>query len=142
MKNFIKKLLLFIIIICLLGALGFFGYLSFVDIQASVAKEYLIERYGFDKRELTAIKSTEYVYEDITNCETLWLKKCSDDKTLHYKHIFKLKDGTEISVTEDIERNFIDNYDGTVINYNRKEEQKEQGTENTLEDPTIKEESN
>lgn len=119
MKNilgFLKKIILFVIIICLLIALSYFGKMAFMDIQASVAKEYLVARYGLDSKELTAIKSTEYVYEDIANCETLWLKKCSDDKNLHYIHVFKLKDGTEIEVTEYVDRTFIDNYNGKVVN--------------------------
>ncbi len=116
MKNFIKRSILFVIIVLLLGAFGVLGYYAFVDIRAEVAKDYLIERYGFDKKDLFVTKSTEYVYEDITNCETLWFKKCSDDEKLHYEHTFKLKDGTIIKVKEDIDRNFTDDYNGKVVN--------------------------
>ena len=137
MKNFIKRFILFIIIIALLGALCFVGYFAYTDIKASVAKKYLIERYDIKEKEITAIKSTDYVYEDINNCETLWLKKCTDDKTLHYKYTFKLKDGTEIHVTEDIDRNFIDDYNGKVVNYNRKDEIQEE--ENKPEENTEQE---
>ncbi len=122
MKNFIKRSILFIIIIVLLIAVLYVGYLAYTDIKASNAKDYLIERYGFDKKEIKATKSTEFVYEDIANCETLWLKKCSSDKNLHYKHTFKLKDGTEIHVTETVDRDFDDDYNGQVIKYNRKSE--------------------
>ena len=128
MKNFIKRSILFIIIIILVIAFVVIGYFASTDIQASVAKKYLIERYGFDEKEIMATKSTEYVYEDINNCETLWFKKCTDDKTLHYKHTFKLKDGTEIHVTEDINRNFIDDYNGKVVKYNRKDEIQQEET--------------
>ena len=92
-----------------------------------------MERYGFNKKELLATKSTEYVYEDIANCETLWIKKCTDDKTLHFKHTFKLNDGTEIHVTEDIDRNFIDDYNGEVKKYNRQDEIQAQEAEKNKE---------
>ncbi len=133
MKNFIKKLILTIILVALLITFGVVGYYAYTDIKASVAKEYLMERYGFDKKEILATKSTEYVYEDIANCETLWIKKCTDDKTLHYKHTFKLKDGTEIHVTEDIDRNFIDDYKGEVKKYNRQDEIQAQEAEKSKE---------
>ncbi len=135
MKNFIKRSILFIIIIILVIAFVVIGYFASTDIQASVAKKYLIERYGFDEKEIMATKSTEYVYEDINNCETLWFKKCTDDKTLHYKHTFKLKDGTEIHVTEDINRNFIDDYNGKVVKYNRKDEIQQEETKTEEEQP-------
>ena len=135
MKNFIKRSILFIIIIILVIAFVVIGYFASTDIQASVAKKYLIERYGFDEKEIMATKSTEYVYEDINNCETLWFKKCTDDKTLHYKHTFKLKDGTEIHVTEDINRNFIDDYNGKVVKYNRKDEIQQEETQTEEEQP-------
>lgn len=142
MKNFIKRFALLIIIVALLIALAIVGYLAFTDIKASNAKEYLIERYGLDKKEITATKSIEYVYDDINNCETLWLKKCTSDKTLHFKHTFKLKDGTEIHVTEDIDRNFTDDYDGKVINYNRKEEKEAEQNNNQSEEQTNEKEKN
>lgn len=133
MKNFIKKSILSIILVALLITFCVVGYYAYTDIKASVAKEYLMERYGFNKKELLATKSTEYVYEDIANCETLWIKKCTDDKTLHFKHTFKLNDGTEIHVTEDIDRNFIDDYNGEVKKYNRQDEIQAQEAEKNKE---------
>lgn len=124
MKNFIKKFILFLIIIFLLVAFVIFGYLAYVDIKSTNAKDYLNEKYGLVKKDLLTIKSVEYVYEDIANCESLWFKKCTNEKELTYEHTFKLKDGTKIVVKEYENHVFQDNYDGDVIN------QDEQNKEN------------
>ena len=124
MKNFIKKFILFLIIIFLLVAFVIFGYLAYVDIKSTNAKDYLNEKYGLVKKDLLTIKSVEYVYEDIANCESLWFKKCTNEKELTYEHTFKLKDGTKIVVKEYEDHVFQDNYNGDVIN------QDEQNKEN------------
>ncbi len=116
MKKFIKNLILFIILVALIGAFGVFGYLSYVDMNASNARDYLMEKYKFEKKELLAIKSVEYVYQDIANCETLWLKKCTDDETLANKYTFKIKNSDrEIVVTEDTDGNFTDDYEDVKV---------------------------
>ena len=122
MKNFVKRTILLVIIVILLFAFVIFGKMAYTDVKSSAAKDYLMERYGFTKKEISASKVVEYVYEDISNCETLWFKKCTNDKNLHYIHTFKLQDGTVINVTEDVNHNFTDDYKGTVVKYNRKDE--------------------
>ena len=117
MKKFIKNLILFIILIVLIGAFGVFGYLAYVDINASNARDYLMEKYEFEKKELFPIKSVEYVYKDIANCETLWFKKCTDDENLANKYTFKIKNSDrEIIVTEDVDGNFTDDYENSKEN--------------------------
>ena len=55
-------------------------------------------------------------YEDITDCSSLWFKKCTSNENLLYEYTFKTKDGDKIIVTEDINGTFNDNHkkDATI----------------------------
>ena len=61
---------------------------TYHDVMASAAKNYLIDKYEFSSFEVIAYKSTIFVDEDISNCNNLWFKKCTDDKTLQAKYYF------------------------------------------------------
>lgn len=110
----IKKLIFFIIIVILVACLGIGAYLTYVDSHSNEAKNYLLDKYELDKKEWIATKYTEYVYDDITDCNSLWLKKCTSEKELHYKYIFKNKKNESIIVSEDINGNFSDDYNGKL----------------------------
>jgi hypothetical protein len=109
MKN-IKRVLFWLIILVVVGIIGILCYVAYIDINCSEAKNYLIDTYDFKKEELQAKKYTEYVYEDIADCNTLWVKKCTDNKNLSYTYEFETKDGKKIIVSEDKDGNFIDDY--------------------------------
>jgi hypothetical protein len=109
MKN-IKRVLFWLIILVVVGIIGILCYVAYIDINCSEAKNYLIDTYDFKKEELHAKKYTEYVYEDIADCNTLWVKKCTDNKNLSYTYEFETKDGKKIIVSEDKDGNFIDDY--------------------------------
>lgn len=129
--KFIKKIILLIIIIALLGGLGFALYMFYNDARSTDAKEYLLEKYGLESNEVIVKKFTEYVYEDITNCSTLWFKECSSDKDALYKFEMQLKDKTTFEVTQDVNKNFTDTYGGEVTEeWKQKEEQKKEQEEN------------
>jgi len=134
--KFIKKIILLIIILALIGGLGVALYMFYNDARSTDAKEYLQEKYGLESNEIIVKKFTEYVYEDITNCSTLWFKECSSDKNALYKFEMQLKDKTTFEVTQDVNKNFTDTYDGEVTEeWKQQEEQKriesEQETENS-----------
>ena len=121
MKN-IKKILFSLLMISSVVLIIVLGCISYVDIQSLEAKEYLIDNYDFKKNELRATKFTEYVYEDITDCNSLWLKKCTSDENLMYKYTFKTKDGKKIIVSEDKDGNLTDNYGKKLPNASEIEE--------------------
>ena len=109
LKN-VKKFVFFVVIVALLGVFALLGCVAYVDINASEAKEYLMEKYDFKNSELMATKYTEYVYEDIADCSSLWLKKCTKNENLAFKYTFKTNNGKKIIVKEDKDGNFEDNY--------------------------------
>lgn len=110
----LKKLIFFIIIVILVACLGIGAYLTYVDSNANKARDYLLDKYEMDKKEWIATEYTEYVYDDISDCNSLWLKKCTSDKNLHFKYIFRNKKYEKIVVTEDIDGNFTDDYNGKL----------------------------
>ncbi len=110
MSKVIKKILITIIVLALIVVMIIIGYAAYVDIHASEAKEYLIEKYNFKNADLLAKKYTEYVYEDITDCKSLWFKKCTSESDLLYEYLFELNDGTEIIVSEYEDGTLVDNY--------------------------------
>lgn len=127
MKN-LKKVLFGLLMLVVVALVIVLGCVAYVDIQCSEAKDYLVETYDLDKSDLQAAKYTEYVYEDIADCSSLWLKQCTDDENLLYKYTFKMKDGTEIVVSEDKEGNLTDDYG--------KKTTSEDGVENKIDDAT------
>ena len=110
MKN-LKKVLFGLLILAAIALIIVLGCMTYVDIQSSEAKDYLVETYDFNKSDLHITKYTEYVYEDITDCSSLWFKKCTDDENLLYKYTFKTTDGEIIEVIEDKDGNLTDDYE-------------------------------
>ncbi len=96
----IKSILSLVVTIVILGGIGFAVYLVYLDSNTSAARKYLAERYGIEEKELKPKKYIKYVYEDITDCETEWFKKCTDNEDLEFAYVFEYKDET-ITVSED-----------------------------------------
>ncbi|HAB67621.1 MAG TPA: hypothetical protein DCE23_09675 [Firmicutes bacterium] len=119
-KN-IKRLVIGFIALILIGIVAIAIYFSYVDANNSKAKTYLIERYGLDEKKLKPKKYIQYIYEDVTNCDQEWIKKCTDDENLQFQYIFDY-DGTVIVVSEDKKASLTDDYDGEVINDNKDED--------------------
>ena len=117
MKN-LKKVLFGLLIFAAIALIIVLGCMAYVDIQSSEAKDYLVETYDFNKSDLHITKYTEYVYEDITDCSSLWFKKCTDDENLLYKYTFKTTDGEIIEVIEDKDGNLTDDYESPTPNPN------------------------
>lgn len=113
-SKLIKKLIFTIVILIFLALLAVGGYMTYVDSNSTKARQYLLDKYEIDDKDWLAFKYTEYVYEDIANCNTLWLKKCTDDKSLAFKYTFINKNKDKINVYEDIDGNYTDDYDGTL----------------------------
>lgn len=104
LKQIIIGLIGFLLVLVVLVAC----YFMYLDSNTSNAKAYLVKRYGINEKELKPKKYVRYVYEDIADCDNLWFKKCTSDKSLAYQYIFKYKD-TEIIVSEDDKTNLTDN---------------------------------
>jgi Tfp pilus assembly protein PilE len=116
MKKLVRSIIIIVVVGALLALLVFAGYYAYNEVRAAKAKEYLEKRYNINTSEWITTKATEYVYEDITNCNTLWLKKCTDDKNLHFEFVFtNIKTKEKITVSADKDNNFSDDYDGKVI---------------------------
>lgn len=110
MKNILKKLFRFVILVVLIGLFLAFGWISFSEIQATRAKEYLIKKYDFTDWNVFAITSREYVYEEDVDCSTQWIKKCTDDKELYKRFTFITTEGETFKVTEYKNGEFSDTY--------------------------------
>lgn len=127
----IKKLIFFIIIVALVGVFAIGAYLTYVDSNSSKAKSYLLEKYEINEKEWIAIEYTEYVYEDIADCESLWLKKCSNNEELLYTYKFINKNKDTIIVSEDKKGNYTDDYKGKIREDYKVEENAEENNTNT-----------
>lgn len=115
MKN-LKRVLFWLLMAVVCVLIVILCCVAYVEIQSSEAEEYLVDTYDFKKGELKAKKYTEYVYEDIADCNSLWLKKCTDDENLMYTYTFETKDGKKITVSEDKDGNLTDDYGTKVKN--------------------------
>ncbi len=96
-----KRLIVAAIGLALLGVIGIACYMVYVDSNCQKAKNYLIKRYDLEEKKLKSKKYIQYVYEDVTNCDQEWIKKCTDDENLSYQYIFEYKDDVTIVVSED-----------------------------------------
>lgn len=114
MIKFIKKCVFFVIIVVLICFLALAGYLTYVNANSTRAKNYLLEKYEIKEKEWYAIKYTEYVYEDIADCNSLWLKKCTSEESLLYKYTFINKKKEKIIVSEDNNMNYTVEYEGST----------------------------
>lgn len=108
----IKRLLLLPIILALICVLIYFGYYAYLDSNAHSAKKYLIDKYGFTEKELRTTEYVQYVFEDISDCNNLWLKECTDVEELAYRYVFETKDGTVVIVLQDKNDDYTDDYSG------------------------------
>ena len=50
-------------------------------------------------------------FKDVANCDSLWLKECTDDEDLVSKLVIKTKAGKEIEVIGYKDETFSDDYD-------------------------------
>lgn len=105
-----KRFILFVIAILLVVLFVVGGYYAIQDINATQSKNYLIDKYELNKFKVFTIKTTEYIYEEDEDCDSLKFKKCTDDKNLYKKVIFKYKN-KEIKVYEYNDGTFSDNYE-------------------------------
>lgn len=106
----VKWILTIIFAIIILVVLAGLIFISYNDLQASKAKDYLNEKYNFGKFDIIAYKTIEYVDKDTTDCSSLWLKKCTDDDNLFKESYFITKDKIKIHVTEYNDGTFVDDY--------------------------------
>lgn len=113
-SKLIKGLIFTIVILVFLSLIAVGGYMTYVDSNSTKAKEYLLEKYEINDKDWIAYKYTEYVYEDIADCNSLWIKKCTDDKMLAFKYTFINKNKDKITVLEDINGKYSDDYKGTL----------------------------
>ncbi len=115
MIKFFKKSVFLVIIIILIIIVSIAIYMTYVNSNASNAKNYLIEKYNLNEKEWYAVKYTEYVYEDRADCNSLWIKKCTSDKDLLYEYTFKNKDKETIIVKETINGDLSDDSTRTPV---------------------------
>lgn len=114
MKKFFRKCIFSIIILILCCILAILGYLTFVDSNSTKAKNYLLEKYEINDKDWHALKYTEYIYEDIADCNSLWLKKCTSNKELQFKYTFINKQKEKIIVSEYLDGTFSDESTGNT----------------------------
>ena len=53
----------------------------------------------------------QYTYSDVSDCDNTWFKECTDDPSLAYKYVFTKKNKTTITVIEDTNGDFQDDYE-------------------------------
>ena len=111
MTKYLKRLLFWLFILLLVVFMGYLGVHTYTQANCSRAINFLVEKYEIEKKELKALSYQEYVYEDITICDSLWLKKCSDDENLIYTFEIETKDGDKITVKEFKDGTHEDNFE-------------------------------
>ena len=111
MKKTLKKALKIVILLILIAAFVIIGYITYSEIQATKAKEYLIDKYDFNDWNIVAIYHTEFVYEKDTECSKLILRKCTNNEKLYKKFTFITVDGIKVHVTEYKNNTFEDDYE-------------------------------
>ncbi len=133
MTKYLKKFLFCIFIIAMVLLMLFLGMHAFIDGNGSRAVNYLVEKYELEVNNLNVTEFQEYVYEDIVNCDSLWLRKCTSDENLAYIIVVETKDGDKITVKEYKDGNVEDDYTkGTIRKeYLEKLDRLNKGKENT-----------
>ena len=86
MTKLLKKLLFWLFITFLVIVMGYLGVKTYVDANCTRGVNYLTDKYEIKAKEIKCNKYQEYVYEDIANCDSLWLKKCTNDENLIYEY--------------------------------------------------------
>ena len=111
MKKTLKKALKIVILIILIAAFVIMGYITYSEIQATRAKEYLIKTYDFNDWNIVAVYSKEYIVDNNEEkCSKLILRECTDNKELYKKFTFITLDGDKVHVTEYKNNIFEDDY--------------------------------
>ncbi len=111
LKRIIRTLFFLAIFAVLVVAGVIVGINMYRDLKGNEAKKYLVEKYGFTEKDLFVKEFKEYVNSDVANCDTLWLKECTDDENLVSVINFKTKDDKEIEVLFYKDETFSDDYD-------------------------------
>lgn len=111
MSKYLKRLLFWLFILLLVIFMVYLGIHTYTQANCSRAINFLVEKYEIEKKELKALSYQEYVYEDITNCDSLWLKKCSDDENLVYTFEIETKNGDKVTVKEFKDGTHEDNFE-------------------------------
>ncbi len=111
LKRIIRTLFYLVIFAVLIIAGYYVGINMYKDLKGNEAKKYLIEKYGFEEKELRVNEYNEYVFKDVANCDSLWLKECTDDEDLVSRLVIKTKAGKEIEVIGYKDETFSDDYD-------------------------------
>ncbi len=117
MKKFIEwtgtlvgKLVLLAIAVVLIICLIVAGYYAYLDTHGFAAKNYLIEKYDIDENEYYCTGYVQYIYSETADCDNTWFKECSDDPELAYKYTFTNKNKSTITVIEDQNGDFTDDF--------------------------------
>ena len=147
MIKYFKRILFWLFILLLVIIMGVLAAKGYVEANCSRAIKYISEKYKVEEKDLTGVDYQEYVYSDITNCDSLWLKKCTDDQELVYIYELEVKDGTKITVKELSDGSMEDDYEkGTLrksyiekMNKLNKNNQNNENKENNKEE--VKEEN-
>ena len=121
MIKYLKRLLFWLFILFLVVVMGYLGVKAYIQAHSERAINYIVDKYEIDKKDITPLKYQEYVYSDIANCDSLWLKKCSDDETLLYSYVLETKDGKEIKVKEYKNKVFEDDFEDGKVRESYKE---------------------
>ena len=134
MAKFLKKTIFWLFILLALVAAGYLGILAYTDANCTRGLNYLTKKYVLFSDELDAIKYQEYVYEDIANCDSLWLKKCTSDENLLFEYTFVTDDDEEIVVKEYKDGVFEDNYKNGILREEKINDKDKVEVDSSLED--------
>jgi len=105
------KIVLLFLTLILLGALAYAGYYAYLDTQSFGAKEYLIDKYDIEDFNYVCTSYIKYEYSDISECDKSWFSECTNDPDLAFKYVFTDKDKTTITVVEDKNGNYTDDFE-------------------------------
>ena len=111
MTKLLKKLLFWLFIIALVAAMVYLGIIAYTDANSTRGINYLTSKYEIQSSDISCKKYQEYVYEDIANCDSLWLKKCTSDEKLLYEYTLEDGEGNIIVIKEYKDGTFSDNYE-------------------------------
>lgn len=134
MAKFLKKTIFWLFIILALVAIGYLGVLAYTDANCTRGANYLTSKYKLSADEIDAIKYQEYVYEDIANCDSLWLKKCTSEESLLFEYTFVTEDDEKIVVKEYKDGVFEDDYKNGILREDKPNKQDKVEVDSSLED--------
>ena len=133
MTKLLKKLLFWLFIIALVAAMVYLGIIAYTDANCTRGINYLTSKYEIQSSDISCKKYQEYVYEDITNCDSLWLKKCTSDEKLLYEYTLEDGEGNIIVIKEYKDGTFSDNYEkGKIKKEYLDKQNKENRNQNVL----------